>query len=366
MIYLNNIETTMPKPEPVIHAVSMAMVHMGNASRGTHDSALQASMTVYETRRKLARFFGCSRPDHVVFTSGGTEALNIAVKGSILPGSHVLTTSESACTIMDSMDPAVSYDLISADINWKTLPDILEKQIRPETCAVICSHACPHTGNLYDLKQPGSFCRLHHLLFIVDASQTAGIFPIDMEENNIDILCFSGHKYLFGPQGTGGLCIRPGIEIRPFKSGGSGVQSYSQTQPTEYPARLEAGTLNSHGIAGLSAALDLISEMGIDRIRQRELDLMYRFYHKISTSDRITIHGNFCSIPRIPAVTLNLINMEPSVLIDRLRQSGIVAGLMTSSVSGPSAAVFSFSPFNTEEEVDTAADTLLAIASQDK
>lgn len=366
MIYLNNIETTMPKPEPVIRAVSMAMTHMGNASRGTHDSALQASMTVYETRKKLARFFGCSRPDHVVFTSGGTEALNIAVKGSVLPGSHVITTSESACTIMDSMDAGVSYDLISSDINWKTLPDILETRICPETSAVVCSHACLRTGNLYDLKQLGSFCRLHRLLFIVDASQTAGILPIDMEESSIDILCFSGHKYLFGPQGTGGLCIRPGIEIRPFRSGGSGVQSYSQTQPAEYPSRLEAGTLNSHGISGLSAALDLIFEMGMDRIRQREQDLMYRFYHKISASDRITFYTNVYSSPQIPVLTLNLINMEPSVFIDRLRQSGIAAGLMTSSVSGPAAAVFSFSPFNTEEEIDIAADTLLAIASQEK
>lgn len=366
MIYLNHIETTMPKPEPVIRAVSTAMTHMGNASRGTHGSALQASMTVYETRRKLSRFFGCSRPDHVVFTSGGTEALNIAVKGAILPGSHVITTSESACTIMDSMDPAVSYDLISADIDWKTLPDILEKRVRPETCAVICSHVCTRTGHLYDLKQFGNFCRMHQLLFIVDASQTAGIFPINMEENNIDILCFSGHKYLLGPQGTGGLCIRPGIEIRPLKSGGSGVQSYSQTQPPEYPARLEAGTLNSHGIAGLSAALNLISEMGIDRIRQRELNLMYRFYHKASSSDRITVYGNFYSVPRIPAVTLNIETMEPAALTDRLRQYGIAAGLIASSMSGPAAVIFSFSYFNTEDEIDTAVNTLLAIASQEK
>lgn len=366
MIYLNNIETTMPKPEPVIRAVSDAMTHMGNASRGTHGSALQASMTVYETRRKLAQLFGCSRPDHVVLTSGGTEALNIAVKGALLPDRHVITTSESACAIMDSMDPAVSYTLISADTDWKTLPLALEKMLRPETCAVICSHADLHTGNLYDLKLIGKFCRQHGLLFIVDASQTAGVFSIDMEENDIDILCFSGHKYLFGPQGTGGLCIRPGVEIRPFKSGGSGVQSYSQTQPPEYPARLEAGTLNSHGIAGLSAALDLISDTGIDRIRQRELNLMYRFYHKASSSDRITVYGNFYSVPRIPAVTLNTQNMEPSALTDRLRQHGIAAGLMAPSASGPAAVTFSFSYFNTEDEIDTAVNTLLAIASQEK
>lgn len=357
MIYLNHLQTSMPKPDSVVQAVASAMTHMGNASRGTHGSALEASMTVYDARRRLAQFFGCPKPDHVVFTSGGTEAVNIAVKGILSAGDHVITTSESACMILDSMKPTVSYDFIPSDTDWKELPETIEMRISPKTRMVLCSHTFGMTGNLCDLTTIGSLCKKHDLLFVADVSESAGAAPLHMEESQIDILCFSGHRYLFGPQGTGGLCIRPGIEIRPLKSGGSGVQSYSKIQPPEYPAHLEAGTLNSHGIAGLSAALDFILTTGMDTICQHEQNLMQYFYRKLAASDRFHFYGNYDLSARIPTVVFSIGKIKSDFLAELLeKEYKMIVGL-----TGP-AVCFSFSYFNTKEEADFAADILLAIA----
>lgn len=357
MIDLNQLQTSMPKPEPVVQAVANAMTHMGNASRGTHGNALEASMVVYDARRKLAQFFGCPKADHVVFASGGTEALNIAVKGSLSAGDHVITTSKSGCRILDSMGAEISYDFIPPDYSAAELPEKISERIRPDTRMVLCSHTIGITGNLCNLKAVGKVCREHKIRFIADAGETAGAVPIHIEEDLIDILCFSGHRYLFGPQGTGGLCIRPGITIRPLKSGGSGVQSYSKLQPPEYPAHLEAGTLNSHGIAGLSAALSFLLETGTERIRQHDQMLTERFYRNLMTSEKFIFYGDYDSTARMPAVVLNIRGMKAELLIEKLRSEyGIFAGLTGS------AACFSFSYFNTEEEIDTVSNILLAIA----
>ena len=377
MIYLNSIETTTPKPEPVIKAVVRAMTTMGNASRGTHGDALEASQIVYRTRQKLANLFGCPKADHVAFASSGTEALNIAIRGTLCEPCHVIVMSNSACEIIDSINrdyqmAPITYDRIPDDTDWKNIHHTIAGKVRPDTKAIICSHDCSLTGNIFDLRQIGKLARDKHLLFITDASRTAGLFPIHMEEMLIDVLCFSGHKYLMGPQGTGGLCIRPDVEIRPFKVGGSGVQSYSKTQPVEYPARLEAGTLNSHGIAGLSAALDYLEATDMDPIRQKMLDLMYRFYHGIAQSDHIIVYGNFYSVPRIPAVTLNIQGIRPEMLAEQLQKyHGIKASVIygalghaTSTAIDSAAVNFSFSYFNTETEVDDTIRALLAIARQ--
>ena len=263
MIYLDNAATTRRKPQPVIDAVVKAMTTMGNASRGAHDSALEASRAVYETRCKVARLFGCTRPDHVVFTCNSTEALNIAISGTLNDGDHVITTDlehNSVLRPLYRLEEAgtISLSFVPADWRGQVNYDDFAALIRPETRAIVCTHASNLTGQMIDIARVGALAKERGLLFIVDASQTAGCVPIHMEDMGVDVLCFTGHKGLMGPQGTGGLCIREGIEIRPFKVGGSGVQSYRKEQPEEYPTRLEAGTLNSHGLMGLSAALDFI------------------------------------------------------------------------------------------------------------
>ena len=368
MIYLDNAATTLHKPEQVIEAVADAMRSMGNSSRGTHSGSLAASRTIYATREKLARFFGCPRADHVVFTCNSTEALNIANSGTIGAGDHVITTDLEHNSVLrplyrlqDEKGTAVSF--VPADRQGRIDYADFERLLRPETRAIICTHASNLTGNLVDIARVGAIARAHRLLFIVDASQTAGVFPIDMEAMGIDILCFTGHKGLMGPQGTGGLCLREGVEVRPWKVGGSGVQTYNRSQPPQLPTRLEAGTLNGHGIAGLSAALDYIEEVGLEAIHVKEDALMRRFYAGVSEIPGVTVYGDF-SGERAAVVALNIGDYDSSAVSDVLSQDYDIAtrpgahcaprmheALGTTELG---AVRFSFSWFNTEEEVDAA------------
>ena len=323
MIYLDNAATTMRKPPQVAEAVFNAMNTMGNASRGAHQEALAASRVVYDTRVKLAELFHCSRADHVVFTCNSTEALNIAINGTVNPGSHVITTMMEHNSVLRPLfrlqeEQNVSLDFVQCDDLGNPVYEQFESLLTPKTRAIVCTHASNLTGNSIDLQRVGRFAKDHGLLFIVDASQTAGVIPIDMAVMQIDILCFTGHKGLMGPQGTGGLCIREGVEIRPWKVGGSGVQSYSRTQPAEYPTRLEAGTLNSHGIAGLSAALDFIRETGLNTIASHEDRLMRRFYDGVSQIPGIRVYGDFTGPEKSAIVALNIRDYDSASVADEL------------------------------------------------
>lgn len=261
MIYLDNAATTLRKPPQVIDAVVAAMGSFGNSARGTHEEALAASRVIYDTRCKLAALFHCKRPDHVAFTCNSTEALNIAIHGCIHAGEHVISTDLEHNSVLRPLyrlerEDNVALSFVPADRQGNIDYADFERLLRPDTRAVVCTHASNLTGNTLDLACIGAFAHEHDLLFIVDASQSAGVLPIDMEQMHIDVLCFTGHKSLMGPQGTGGLCVREGVDINPWKVGGTGVQTYLHEQPEQMPTRLEAGTLNGHGIAGLNAALD--------------------------------------------------------------------------------------------------------------
>jgi len=297
MIYLDNAATTRLKPQSVIDAVVKAMTTMGNASRGAHGSALEASRAVYNTRYKLAKLFGCKRPDHVVFTCNSTEALNIAIRGVLNSGDHVISTDLEHNSVLRPLyllesEGIISLDFVSADPQGRPRMDEFESLIRPNTRVIVCTHASNLTGEIVDLYEVGRIAKQHGVMLIVDASQTAGCVPIDMDAMNIDILCFTGHKGIYGPQGTGGLCIREGVEIRPFKVGGSGIHSYMKFQPEEYPTRLEAGTLNSHGLMGLSAALDFLEEIGVERCRSTgRIDQLYLPYYRKALQDGVSIDG---------------------------------------------------------------------------
>ena len=276
MIYLDNAATTLRKPPQVIDAVVQAMDSFGNSARGTHEGSLAASRVIYDTRCKLASLFGCKRADHVAFACNSTEALNIAIHGCIRSGDHVISTDLEHNSVLRPLyrlerEKGVSLSFVPADRQGNIDYADFEKLLRSDTRAVICTHASNLTGNVLDLTRIGQFAHAHGLMFLVDASQSAGVLPIDMEKMQIDVLCFTGHKSLMGPQGTGGLCVREGVDIAPWKVGGTGVQTYSESQPAQMPTRLEAGTLNGHGIAGLNAALDFLQEtvdaMGLQRVR---------------------------------------------------------------------------------------------------
>lgn len=378
MIYLDNAATTMQKPREVVEAVVEAMTTMGNASRGAHGGALRASRAVYETRCKISELFGSGRADHVIFTCNSTEALNIAICGTLNPGDHVITTDLEHNSVLRPLylmeaEKGIALDFVPADRNGLVDIGDFEKMVRPETRAIVCTHASNLTGEILDISRIGALAKKRGLLFIVDASQTAGCVPIDMERMGIDILCFTGHKGLMGPQGTGGLCIREGVEVRPFKTGGSGVQSYLREQPKEYPTRLEAGTLNSHGIMGLSAALDFIKRVGVETIAARERELTQRFYRGVSALPGVKVYGDFSPGHLRTAVTaLNIRDYDSGEVADELsevydiavRPGAHCAPRMHQALgtTEQGAVRFSFSWFTTEEEIDAAIAAVAAIA----
>ena len=379
MIYLDNAATTLHKPQQVIDAVVEAMCSMGNSSRGTHDQSIKASMAVFECRCKLAQLLGCPSPDRVIFTQNSTEALNIAINGLLNEEDHVISTDLEHNSVLRPLyrlesERNVSLSFVSADQYGCVDYGDFERLIQPNTKAIICTHGSNLTGNILDLKRIGEIARKHGLLFIVDASQTAGAYPINMTELGISVLCFTGHKGLMGPQGTGGLCIADGINIRPRKVGGSGGQSYSKTQPVELPTALEAGTLNGHGITGLSAALDYITEQGVEAIHQKEIALMKHFYDAVKDIDGITVYGDFSTEERCAIVALNLRDYESSAVSDVLavdydiatRPGAHCAPRMHQALGTQEqgAVRFSFSVFNTEEEVDAALQAVRELAAR--
>ena len=378
MIYLDNAATSFHRPPEVGEAVLWAMGHLGNDSRGTHGAALESGRVIYETRELLAELFGAAGPEQVAFTSNATEALNTAIKGILRPGDRAVTTVLEHNSVlrplyeMEKMGVELAVVGTEAEtgqsIRGRLDYAALEREITPGTRAVIVTHASNLTGNLTDIRRIGGMCRRAGALFIVDASQTAGIFPIDMERDCIDILCFTGHKGLMGPQGTGGICLGEGIEVEPLLTGGSGIMTFSREHPRVMPTALEAGTLNGHGIAGLRAALGYLKEQGPDSLRRRERAAMDAFLEQVREIPGVKLYGDFDQPERAAIVALNLGDEDSGEVSDFLAQEheiytrggGHCAPLMHRALGTErqGAVRFSFSPFNTVEEARQAAAAL--------
>lgn len=378
MIYLDNAATTLHKPPEVAEVVKQAILTAGNAARGAHSVSLSASRTVFETRQKLAQLFSCPRPDHVVFTMNSTESLNIAIYGLLSPGDHVISTDLEHNSVLrplyDLQTRGVFVDFVSADRRGNVRYEDFEALFRENTKLVVCTHASNLTGNVLDIAHISKIAHAHGARLIVDASQTAGSIPIDMQKMGIDVLCFTGHKGLMGPQGTGGLCIQPGVEIRPLLRGGTGVHSYDKNQPQAYPTRLEAGTLNGHSIAGLDAALDFLLAQGVETIGTRERSLMRRFYDGVRDIPGVTVYGDFSQEARAAIVALNIHDYDSSEVSDVLftdygiatRPGAHCAPRMHEALGTEKqgAVRFSFSYFNTEEEDDAAIHAVRELAAE--
>ena len=371
MIYFDHAATSLPKPQCVVDAVVNAMQTFGNSGRGVHPSALAASRSLYDTRCKLAKLFHCASADHVIFTSNSTQALNTAIYGLLTPADHAISTDWEHNSVLrplyDLQSQGMGLDFVPADQNGRLDLSAFERLIRPNTKAIVCTHASDLTGDVLDIAAIGKMAHAHGILMIVDASQTAGARPIDMQAMHIDVLAFTGHKSLLGPQGTGGLCVAEGVEIRPLLRGGTGVQSHLKTQPSQMPTRLEAGTLNSHGLAGLNAAVDYLTDVGIEVIARKEWELMFRFYQGVKALDGIRIYGDFTA-DRAPIVTLNLRDYDSSAVADELAQSYGIATRpgahcaprlhQALGTTEQGAVRFSFGWQNTVEEVDAAVAAL--------
>ena len=376
MIYLDSSATSFLKPPQVAEAVFRSFNTIGNAGRGAHAPTLNASRLIYDTREKLAALFGTPDPSRIAFTCNATEALNIAIHGAIHPGEHVIST---ACEHNSVLRPlylkekeGTELTIIPADKKGRIRYDLLESSVKSNTSAIVLTHASNLSGNVTDLAFVSNFAKKHGLLLIVDASQTAGSLPINVVKMGIDILCFTGHKGLFGPQGTGGLYVREGLTLSPLKSGGSGIHSFDRQHPTDMPTALEAGTLNGHGIAGLNAGLDYILSTGVKNIHAKEISLARRFVNGISDISDLKLYGDIDAPLRTPIISLNIGNMSSASVSDILwedyeicvRAGAHCAPLMhkTFGTEKQGAVRFSFSCFNTEAEIDTAIRAMHEIA----
>lgn len=374
MIYLDNAATSLPKPDGVIQAVEAALRGFGNPARGAHGPSLEAARTVYRARAKLCALFGAPSPSRVVFTPNITQALNMAL-GVYGAGDHVITTvfeHNSVLRPLHRCGAEISFLAPDSGFRWEYAR--FEEAIRPETVAVVATHASNVTGDMLDIARIGTICRDRGVRFIVDTAQTAGIFPIDMREMHIDILCFTGHKALLGPQGIGGLCLAEDVALPALVVGGTGSDSFSPEQPSDLPTALEAGTLNGPGIAGLLAGLEYIEKWGMDTLREQEMRLAWAFTAALAKEKRIVLYGDHAA-ERAPVVALNIRGLDAAEVAARLYEeygvcvrAGAHCAPRTHAFLGTreSGAVrFSFSCLNTMEEARTAAEAVLALAREE-
>lgn len=380
MIYLDNAATTLKKPDSVIRAVVDALQNIGNAGRGAHEAALNTTRLLYDTRLKLAELFQAGNAAQVAFTANSTESLNIAIQGLFQAGDHVITTALEHNSVLRPLwlmeQQGLELTILPADRQGKIQYHDFEAAIRGNTRAVVCTHVSNLTGNKLDIGRIGAICKKHDILLVVDASQSAGVFDIRMDEMGIDVLCFTGHKGLMGPQGTGGICVRAGLSIRPLIVGGSGIHTYSRTHPDRMPEALEAGTQNGHGIAGLHAALEFIEQIGLDRIREKEGKMLRQFYEGVKQIPTVTIYGDFEDFNRGAIIALNIGGYDSGIVADELmerfgisvRAGAHCAPLLHEALGTKEqgAVRFSMSYFNTEEEIEIAVDAVRQLAEEQK
>lgn len=377
MIYLDQAATSFPKPPQVGQAVVSALQTVGNSGRGGHELSLSASRLIFEARLEAARFFGSSDPSRIAFTANATESLNQALFGLLEPGDHVITTAQEHNSVLRPLflleRRGVELTILPADSRGVVDLEAIRRELRPNTRAVVAAHGSNLTGSLLDLGFLLGFCREHGLIVIIDAAQTAGWYPYNLAEQPIDILCFTGHKALYGPQGVGGIYVRPGLKLRPLKVGGSGVQTFSQEHPQEMPEALEAGTLNTPGIAGLLAGLHYVQAQGLEKIQQLEADLTSYFHGLVKEIPEVVVYGGSQAVHRLPIVTLNLKGVGASLVSQLLAERGICtrsgghcAPLLHKALGtqDQGAVRFSFSHLNTKAELAETAAALGEIARQ--
>lgn len=378
MLYLDNAATTLQKPPCVIDAMVDAMKLAGNAARGVNAASLSAARIVTEARQELADFFDFDTPNRVCFTSNATEALNTAIKGFFQPGDHVVTTAMEHNSVLRPLfclqdEGIIRLTIMDADEKGRISYDVLEQAVQKETRAIVIQHASNVTGNVNDLVRVGEICKRKQIALIVDASQTAGSVPISMKKMNISVLCFTGHKGLMGPQGTGGLLVREDIDLKPLKEGGSGLHSYDRRQPKDYPEHLEAGTLNTHGIAGLLAAIRFLKKTGVEQIGAHERALAQALYEKLRDLPNVRFYGDFEG-EKTGIVTLNIDGYDSGEVSDELMErfgiatrSGAHCAPLAHQALGTvdtGAVRFSFSCYNTMEDVQAAAEAVRILATE--
>lgn len=380
MIYLDNAATTMVKPPEVIEAVTTAMQSFGGVGRGVHSASLSAAMAVFEAREQVAELFGAPDASRVCFCANATQALNTAIFGMADPGDHIVTTYASHNSVLRPL-----YHLNEIYGNGiaavKHTPDgsldlgAFERAFESSTRLVVITHASNLTGDIYDVAALAEIAHAYGARVIVDAAQTAGVENVDMRELGADVICFTGHKGLMGPQGTGGLVFGRDVEIRPLMVGGSGSHSFEMEHPAEYPDHLEAGTLNSHGIAGLAAGVRFVRQTGIETIAKHDRKLAQRFCDGLECIPGAKHYGGAISA-RTGVVAMNIGSLDSAFVADALandygictRAGAHCAPLMHKAIGtcDQGAVRFSFGWYNTPQDVDAALNALAHIAADNR
>ena len=381
MIYLDNAATTMRKPQEVVDAVVAAMGSLGNAGRGASAGALDAGRVVLRCREAMARLLGCPRADHVCFLANSTAALNAALSGLVGPGDRVVTTVLEHNSVLrplarlaDERGADVAY--AGCDAHGFLDMDELVRLATPGTRLVAVTHGSNVTGNLVDVARVAQIAHAVGAICLVDASQTAGVVPLDMVATGIDVVCFTGHKGLMGPQGTGGMAVAEGVDVRPWAEGGSGVHSFERRHPLDWPTRLEAGTLNAHGLAGLAAGIAFIEKNGGPAaVSAREHALARRLYEGVRDVPGVTVYGGWPVAPERCGgiVALNVDGLDSAEVADALssgwgiacRAGAHCAPLMHRALGTEVRGIVRLSCgwFNTEDEIDVAAAAVREIAA---
>ncbi len=316
-IYFDNAATSYPKPEAVYAAVDHYMRNIGaSAGRGAYRRALEADGLVFKTRKVLGRLFNIEDVSRIIFTSNVTESLNLVLKGFLREGDHVVISRMEHNSMWRPLkvleqEKNIGITVIPSPGGNSLDIEQLESAIQTNTRLVALTHASNVTGTLMPVKEAGRICRFHNIPLLVDAAQTAGVFPIDVRELNIDLLAFTGHKGLLGPTGTGGLYIAPDLEIKPWKEGGTGGESLLEHQPQDLPDRFEAGTLNIAGIVGLGAAVEFILQQGVEKIREHEKALTAFALEQLQQIPGLSMYGPQNAEERVAVFSLNLEDIPP-------------------------------------------------------
>ncbi|WP_041643853.1 aminotransferase class V-fold PLP-dependent enzyme [Mahella australiensis] len=373
MIYLDNAATSYPKPEYVYEAVLKCMKEYGaNPGRSGHRMAIEAGKKVYRCRELLAELFNIPDPMDIVFTYNATDAINLAVKGFIRSGDHIITTSMEhnavARPLTTLKTQGVDVSFVPCGSDGTLNAEDIEGYIRPNTRLIAMTHASNVTGTILPINEVGEVAHEHGITFLVDAAQTAGTCDIDAAEMNIDMLAFPGHKGLLGPQGTGGLYIKKGVELQPLKQGGTGSNSESLIQPDLMPDKFESGTLNTPGIAGLAAGVEYILDKGVNAIHAHEIGLIKQMLEELRSLNGVSIYGPSDAKGRVGIISLNIDGITDGELSNVLDQSYDIAtraGLhcaplahTTIGTIDKGAVRFSVSYFNTRDDIDAAVSAL--------
>ncbi len=381
-IYLDNAATTFPKPECVTEAMADFYRRCGvNPGRSGYDLAVEAGLMIDGTRRQLDAFFGNPARDHnrLVFAANASDALNLLIQGICRRGDHVISTQLEHNSVLRPLfvleaDGFITTDLVPFDGRGYVDPREIARRIRPQTRLVIVTHGANVIGTIQPVAEIGRICRERGVTFAIDSAQTAGVVPIDMDAQCIDVVAFTGHKSLLGPTGTGGLAVGPDVPIRSTRWGGTGVKSAVRTHLEEFPYRLEVGTLNTIGIAGLAAGQAWLADRGIDAVRAHEMDLTALLLEGLKEIDGVTTYCAGAGEDHLPVVACNVDGMEAAevgTILDAQYDVAVRTGLHCAPLvhegirTTPKGAVrFSIGPFNRREHVEVAIAAMREITVQ--